>query len=383
MSANKQIVINVNDWNPKSTKYMKPRVLDKGSKAISIISTQTNRMLHLSTPLMMTWGISDYTDERGESDGKFSISLNFPQEDKVTPQTDVFLQKLQEFEDRILDDAERYSEEWWGKKMSREICKFSMYPIIKKNKDPTKPPSIRAKVPLYQGVWKVEIYDTKQQLLFPCEDTSLTPIDFVPKLSNVACGIQCGGIWIGGKGWGVTWKLFQCVVKPREIVSIKGCCIELSTDEQNTIETQETPNNSDEFNEETPFVGKSVTKLLTQPPIITNVEVTDSDDEMDTPQPVSSIPVLKPAENLVNQTHVQEPSVQIEQIPEPPVLPSMPKKIVKKTVTTEVEKAVLPPQPPQPSVVETPNALETTGGLTSSSSGETKKKTVVKKKTFN
>ena len=45
-------------------------------------------------------------------------------------------------------------------------------------------------------------------------------MDFVPKMSNVACVLQCGGLWFGGKGWGLTWKVNQIVVKPREVVSV-------------------------------------------------------------------------------------------------------------------------------------------------------------------
>ena len=86
------IFVSVNDWTPSSIRYMQPKVNDRGAKSINIISTQTNRALHLSTPLMMTWGISDYTDEKtGESDGKFTISLNFPTEQYKTQATTEFL----------------------------------------------------------------------------------------------------------------------------------------------------------------------------------------------------------------------------------------------------------------------------------------------------
>ena len=95
--------------------------------------------------------------------------------------------------------------------MTRDICEFSYFPFLKysKNKDVkevdySKPPTIRAKVPNYSGKWGVEIYNTKSELIFPCSNEMLTPVDFVQKLSNVACVLQCSGIWIGGKGWGIT-----------------------------------------------------------------------------------------------------------------------------------------------------------------------------------
>lgn len=329
---NKQIVLNATEWETSAIKYMKPRLLDKGSKAISIISKQTNRMLHLNTPLMMTWGISDYTDEKGDSDGKFTISLVFPNEEYRTPATDLFLKKIQDFEEQILDDAEKMSEEWWGKKMSREICKFSMYPILKKNKDPSKPPTLRAKVPCYEGKWKVEIFDTKKNLIFPCEDESLTPIDFVPKLSNVACGLQCSGIWIGGKGWGVTWKLFQCVVKPREIVSIKGCCIDLSPEENNLIEQQQVT--SEQSSE--------------QPKSENSTFVDDSDDEEEQ-QPVAPTPVTPastpvpapvPVVETTTTTETSTPTPAPSPV-EPPVAPPAPPAVVETPVEVVEEKKVM------------------------------------------
>ena len=246
-SSNKPVVLTVNEWEPSQIKYMAPKTNDKGGKSINLISKQTNRNLHFSTPLMMTWGISDFVDDKGESDGKYSISLNFPNEEYKTAPTDAFLKKLKEFENQILDDAVRNSELWWGEEMSRELCKHTFFPFIKyiktkdtKKIDLSKPPSIRAKVPFYNGRWGVEIYDTKQSQLFPCDNENLTPMDFVPKLSNVACVLQCGGIWIGGKGWGLTWKMIQCIVKPREVVSVYGKCrIQLSDEDLDTMEKQE------------------------------------------------------------------------------------------------------------------------------------------------
>jgi hypothetical protein len=243
---NTPIVLTVSDWNTASLRYMQPKVNDRGAKSINIISGQTNRSLHISTPLMMTWGISDFVDEKtGESDGKFSMSLNFPNNDYATPATVEFLNKLKQFENQILDDAVRNSEAWFGEEMSREVAKHTFFPFLKYQKDKmtkkidhTKAPSLRAKVPNYSNRWGVEIYDTKGKLLFPCDNENLTPIDFVPKKSNVACVLQCGGLWFGGKGWGITWKLNQCVVKPQETVSVFGKChIQLSSDDIQTLET--------------------------------------------------------------------------------------------------------------------------------------------------
>jgi hypothetical protein len=259
---------------------------------------------------MMTWGISDFVDEKGESDGKFSMSLNFPNEDYKTDGTDVLLEKLKDFENQILDDAVKYSDAWFGEDLSREVVKHNFFPFLKYSKDKltkkvdfNKPPAIRAKVPCYNGKWNVEIYDTQQNLIFPSEDEALTPMDFVPKLSNVACVLQCGGLWFGGKGWGLTWKLNQVVVKPREVVSVFGKCqINLSVED---IATLEHPSMDDAYAELTDKKEQATT----------NVEVVDSDDD----EPVET--TTESAADIVDSEDDE---------PVPPPTPK--KKVIKKEV---------------------------------------------------
>jgi hypothetical protein len=149
-------------------------------------------------------------------------------------------------------------------------------------------------VPYYEkdNRWNVEIYDVNKNLLFPCENEEITPAHLIPKLSNVACVIQCGGIWIGGKGWGVTWKLVQCVVKPKQVATVFGTChINLSEDERVAIE-----NGSAEDADDVPAPSAapaapekkavSIVKKAVEapPPPVTQVE--DSDDE---PEPVKVV----------------------------------------------------------------------------------------------
>ena len=327
----KPIVLTASDWTPSAIKYMTPKINERGGKSINMVSKQTNRSLHISTPLMMTWGISDFVDEKGESDGKFSMSLNFPNSEYSNKQTNEFLQKLKDFENQILDDAVTNSELWWGEEMSREVAKHTFFPFIKyqKNKDTkkidqSKPPSIRAKVPYYDGKWAVEIYDTKQNLLFPCGNENLTPLDFVPKQSNVACVLQCGGIWIGGKGWGLTWKLIQCIVKPREIVSVFGKCqISLSAEERDTIETQE-------INEDADEEESVVTKEVVSAPVSTQVEDSDEEDD-DSKKSVPVEPVKKIVKKVVPVATEPVAPVEVESVPAAAAEP-VKKKIVKKKV---------------------------------------------------
>ena len=113
MSSTKSqpIVLDVNAWVPDSIRFTPPKVNDKQGKSINIISNQTGRGLHISSPLMTTWGISDFVDQTtGVSDGKFSISLSFPNQEYATKNSTMFLDKVKAFETAILNEAVKNSE---------------------------------------------------------------------------------------------------------------------------------------------------------------------------------------------------------------------------------------------------------------------------------
>lgn len=325
MSKSAPIVLNVNEWDTSAVRYMQPKINDRGAKSINIISTQSNRALHISTPLMMTWGISDFVDEKtGESDGKYSMSLVFPNDDYKTPASSTFLDRLKAFENQILDDAVKYSDAWFGEELSREVVKHNFFPFLKYTKDKvtkkidhTKSPSIRARIPNYNNKWGIEVYDTTSKLLFPCDNENMTPMDFVPKKSQVATVLQCGGLWFGGKGWGITWKVNQCVVKPQEVVSVYGRChIQLSTDEINSMDKRVPLAAGGDDDDEAEALPASK-------PVV-NTTVADSDEEEeDEPAPVPA-----PAQEVKKKVIKKAP----EPEPEPEPVAEVKKKVVKKKV---------------------------------------------------
>lgn len=304
-SASTSDKVNVADWNPNSISYPKPPKISKqGGATIELVYPGNKRWLKVQTPSMMTWGISDYTDDEGVSNNRFSISLNFPNNDYKTPECDMFLDKFKAFEEQVKNDAVINSELWFGKKRSRDGLEESFFSSLKYSKmkdskkpDLSKPPSIKPKVACYDGKWEVEIYDTKCNLLFPAEEGSdLTPMDFVPKLSQVVCLIQCGGVWIVGSSWGIIWKLKQVVVKRSESLAPPPgkCQIELSTDERVVLEQQE----DEPVDDDLPIaVNKSVPTPVVKPSL--SVEVDDSDNEGDAPLVEAPVAAPMPAQETV------------------------------------------------------------------------------------
>lgn len=327
-SKSTPIVLDTASWVPNQFRFMPPKVNDKGGKSISLISTQSGRGLHVSTPLLTTWGISDFTDPAtGVSDGKYQISFSFPKEQYATKNTELFLSKMQEFEQAILDAAVQNSELWWGEALDKGILKHTFFPILKypkvagtKKPDLTKTPNLNAKVPFYEAdnKWNVEIYDTKGELLFPNSNEELVPSHFVPRLSSAAAVLQCGGIWIGGKGWGVTWKLVQAVVKPKQTESVFGKChIQLSDEDQDAMKAEPEPEDLDDVPAPAPAAAESKAAPSTL--------VADSDDD----EPKASAKAeAKPA----IKKPAPAPAKEEAPAPAPAAAPvaAAPKKIVKK-----------------------------------------------------
>jgi hypothetical protein len=320
-------VLSINQWTPSEQKYGIPKVNKQGGKSINLYSKQTNKFLELSTPRMMTWGISDFYDkEKDTHDGKFSMTLNFPNQEFETPETTAFLQKLKEFNEVILNDAFENREKWWeGQEKipeSKELLRYTMYPVLKypKNKDTkkidmTRAPSITAKVECYDGKWKPRIFNTSRELIFPSanpDHEGLTPADFVPKMSNVSCTIECAGIWLGGKGWGVSWRLKQCVVKPpnEEQVSSDVCQVYMSPEDVEQINRQKVKPTGDKA------AGK---------PKPVETFAADSDDEGGIIKSISGLHVAAPEPQTA--APLAAPAVTAaEPVPEPA------KKVVKKVV---------------------------------------------------
>ena len=50
--------------NAQNIKFSAPKANASGGKSVNILNKMTNSGLRLSTPLMLTWGASDFVDEK-------------------------------------------------------------------------------------------------------------------------------------------------------------------------------------------------------------------------------------------------------------------------------------------------------------------------------
>jgi hypothetical protein len=241
-------IIDGTQFNSENIIFSAPKATPQGAKSVNILNKATKTILTLSTPLMLTWGASDYKAEGEEKgNGKFEMSLQFPTAEYQTADTSAFLINIKALEAKIKSDALIYSKEWFGKvHKSSEVVDALWTPMLKYSKDKntgepdlTKQPTLKVKLPQWEGVWKSEIYDEDGCKLFPnITNSSATPLDYLKKGSNIMCLIQFGGIWFINGKFSANWKLVQAVVQKPKASLTGQCFIKLKPQDKEKLQAQ-------------------------------------------------------------------------------------------------------------------------------------------------
>jgi len=312
-TASKQnaAIINGLEFNPeKDVTFAKAKVNDKGGKSVGVLNSATKKGLYISTPLMLTWGLNENEPFDGKGGPKtYDFTLQFPNSDYANESTDKFLKNFKTFEDYIKAQAIENSRDWLGKsKVTPEVVDALWSPMVKYPKDQAsgepdygRAPQVRVKVPYWDGIFNVEVYDVNKNILFPLDDGANLN-ELICKGINMATVIQCGGVWISNGKFGVTWRLFQAVVKPKE--SLKGTChIELAAEDKAKLMSEAA---SDDVNDD---VKEKV------------VAVVDSDEEEEEVTEPEPEPEMAPEPESVAEELVAPPSPEVK---------AKPKRVVKK-----------------------------------------------------
>jgi hypothetical protein len=227
--------------------YTTPKATPQGAKSVNILNKKTKTGLTLSTPLMLTWGASEFVDQTsGVGDGKFTLSLQFPGKEYENEDTAAFLKNMKALEDKIKADAIVNSREWFGKvHKSAEVVDALWTPMLKYTKikgtcdyDYSKPPTLKVKLAQWEGVFSSEIYSEDGDKLFPGVP-GITPLDFLKKGSNIMTLIQFSGIWFVNGKFSASWKLVQAVVQKPKPTLQGQCFLKLKTQDKEKLKNQE------------------------------------------------------------------------------------------------------------------------------------------------
>ncbi len=261
--------------------FTKAKINANGRKQVGILNAKSKKSVYLSTPLMLTWGVNEYVDDKTGSKS-YDMALQFPNDEYNNPDCVAFLKNMQDLEKRLKADAITNSKDWLNKtKMTPDAVDALWTPMLRYPKDKesgefdySRAPTLKVKLNYWEGEYKnTEIYDDNQVQLFPGDNDSV-PMDFVTKGSHVATLLSCGGIWVANGKFGVTWRLFQAVVKPRATLAGK-CHITLSSKDKETMNASAAKQEEEEVDEVVEAVST------------TQVDDSDDDDvEVDVSEPV-------------------------------------------------------------------------------------------------
>lgn len=269
MSSAQQMFVKAKEFQPSQTTYDEPQTNKRGGKSVNI--RLKGQPIVLQVPLMLTWGVNEWVDEQNGS-VKYDMSLQFDPQKSSSQHK--FLEAIKAFEEKVKDDAVQNCKKWFGKKMSREVVDALMYPILKypKNKETGEPdlnrnPTMKLKVPFWEGRYNVEIYGMDRKALYlppkygkgaegnqaPEQDSGSSPVDFVPKASHVKGLIRCNGMWFAGGKCGVTWQLVQIQVRPpTRLVGSGNCHIMDDSDDDEVAAELDEKDEEEEVEEEGP-----------------------------------------------------------------------------------------------------------------------------------
>ena len=251
MSSPSELIVKTKHFNPAALSYLPAKVNTRGGKSVQM--RLQGQPLVLAIPLMFTWGVNERVDE---TSGRVSYDLNLVFENEKSSAIASFCNKLKEMQEKILTDASSgKSKEWFGKsKLSKEVAEAMMYPILKYPKDKTsgeldytRNPTVKVKIPYWEGKFNLELFDMKANPIFmPEKDGVESPqgdksvVDIVPSKSHIKGLISCTGLWMAGGRFGVTWKLVQAQV--REPVRLTGtgvCHLMADSDDDELLDNEE------------------------------------------------------------------------------------------------------------------------------------------------
>lgn len=231
-----KIIIKSKDFDPTKLTFGEVKTMkDIGAQFAPV--TYEGKKLFMQTPEMLVpFGMSQFKSKEGDEkketeNASWTVDLSFAGEDE-TPEIKNLHDRLDQVVDKILLDN-AFNNVWIkdkkarGKGGSKSVTKAVLEQLIspqvkysdsEKSKDPDGnpkyAPTMKVKVPCYNGVFACEAYDENSK---PITDRPLNEV--LIKGTRAKCLLECGAVFLGNK-ISLTWKLNQ--VKIRQTARMSG-----------------------------------------------------------------------------------------------------------------------------------------------------------------
>lgn len=196
-------IIQYKNFDPTKVTFSGLKKGKIGNKTIYLQSE--GKKIHMQLPFMRSpYGLSSYSDE---SSGKtsFSLDLSFDVENE---EAQALKAKLQELDELIVEEVARNSEEWLGKKFTKEVVKEALYkPLVRPGKEDYAD-TIKLKVMCNpDGSFVPETYNMAKERV---------SLDSIEKGQKCVAIIDIASCWVIDNKVGVTCRLQQVLLDRSE-----------------------------------------------------------------------------------------------------------------------------------------------------------------------
>ena len=183
--------------------------LDNGSSQVYI--NYDSKKLRVQGPqLSVPYDSGDY-----QGNQKFKAQFSLKGADK-NARVAAFKTMIEAIDDYVIDVATKNAGKWF--KMpgaSREMIKILYTPSLKYSKDKATgeikteyPPTFSVALKQRNGAFDAECFDDKGVLI-----EGVSPVEVLRRGAEVVPVADATGIWVADKKFGLTWKLYQALVK--------------------------------------------------------------------------------------------------------------------------------------------------------------------------
>lgn len=184
----------------------------------SVYANYKGSPLRLQMPKMnLPFGVSKYQNPDKPEEIKYSLEMscaNLPES---------VLAQLKEMEDKVIAYAETKSKDLFKKQQSKELIlefykSFIKYSEVDGERDDKYAPRLKAKIYTDGTNFNVAAYESeKVNGNYPKVHITEDNVDeIIQKGSRCEAIIECTGIWVVNKSFGVSWKLAQLKLYPNE-----------------------------------------------------------------------------------------------------------------------------------------------------------------------
>ena len=201
-------VVQAPDFDVKNITITAPKALQSGAKSSWLNYNGGTLTMQTAEDMSTPFGLN-CADKFGPPE--YSVDLSFRGADQ-RPDIKLLQEKLQSFDEFMIDQGVKNSKLWFKADLSRDVIKAFYTPMVKYSKDKdgnvlSYPPTIKLKMRRTNEQFNTKFYDKTGT---PHKDTPVE--DLIVKGATLTVIMECRSVWFSGSKYGVTWQAKQIAI---------------------------------------------------------------------------------------------------------------------------------------------------------------------------